>query len=89
MLDFKYFLLGYVIHPQFHGLGYAAEALSAVIIYLFDKGYRQIIAGAFENNVASIRVMQKCGMVQTDKTAMIPYRSEIHRCIYYSIKSPD
>ncbi len=81
--------LGYVIHPEFHGKGYATEALRAVIVYLFALGYREIVAGAFENNIASIRVMQKCGMVPTDQTDLISYRCKKHRCVYFSIKSPN
>lgn len=78
--------LGYVIHPDFHGMGYATEALKAVIGELFRRGYEEIVAGAFENNTASIRVMKKCGMIQLDKTEEIMYHDVNHHCVYFSIK---
>jgi len=79
--------LGFVIHPEFHGLGYATEALAATIKYLFGNGYREVIAGAFEDNRASIRVLEKCGMTKIGKTEDIEYRGEKRRCLYYSISS--
>jgi RimJ/RimL family protein N-acetyltransferase len=78
--------LGYVIHPDFHGLGFATEALNAVIDYLFNRGYQEIYAGAFENNIASMKVMKKCGMVQIPKTEDILYHNVNHHCLYFSIK---
>lgn len=78
--------LGYVIHPQYHGQGYMTEALKAAITYLFDRGYTEVKAGAFEDNIASIRVMEKCGMVRQEHQDEIPYRGVVHRCVYYGIK---
>ena len=78
--------LGYVIHPDFHGRGYATEALEAVIEELFCEDFREVIAGAFENNEASIRVMAKCGMSPLNKTEDIFYRGVNRHCVYYSIK---
>ena len=53
--------LGYVIHPDYWGSGYATEMLKAVIEMLLEAGFSQIITGAFEENTASIRVMEKAG----------------------------
>jgi RimJ/RimL family protein N-acetyltransferase len=78
--------LGYAIHPRFHSKGYATEALNAMINYLFDLGFEEIITGAFEENAASIRVMQKCGMTRLSKTDSIDYRAKTHNCVYFSIK---
>lgn len=78
--------LGYVIHPDQHGKGYATEALKAVINYLFQQGYQEILTGAFEENIASIKVMKKCGMVQIKKTEEIEYHKVVHHCVYYSIR---
>ena len=44
--------LGYVIHPAHHNHGYATEMLQAVIADLFEKGYHEICAGAFQENTA-------------------------------------
>ncbi len=78
--------MGYALHPDYHNQGYTTEAFSAVINSLLSKGYTEIIAGAFEDNLASIRVMEKCGMKRTKMTAEIKYRGKTHKCVYYSIK---
>lgn len=77
--------LGYVIFPKYKGNGYCTNALEQSINYLFSKGYKEVICGAFENNIASIRVMQKAGMQKISKTDQIEYRGKVHNCIYYSI----
>ncbi len=76
--------LGYVIHPAQKSKGYATEMLRAVIDELFRKGFRQIVAGAFEDNAASIQVMQKCGMEKITKEEDIRYRGVLHHCHYYA-----
>lgn len=80
--------LGYVIHPAFHGKGYMTQALELAMEELFAIGYREVIAGAFFTNAASIRVMEKCGMERMEKTEEIEYRCARHKCVYYSKKAP-
>ena len=75
--------LGYVIHPEYHNCGYMTQALSLAIKELFEKEYRCIICGAFEENKASQRVMEKCGLVRVAHTDAIEYRGTIHNCVYY------
>ena len=70
----------------YHNRGFATEAFGAVINYLFSQGFEEILAGAFEGNAASMRVMEKCGMKRTKMTAEVEYRGVTHKCIYYSIK---
>ena len=79
--------LGYVVHPAHHGKGYATAALKAAIAELFRMGYREVVAGAFAENPASIRVMQKAGMTLLPKTEEIEYRGRLHHCVYSSIKA--
>ena len=78
--------LGYVIDPAYHGKGYATQALKAAVEDLFSRGYREVVAGAFEENPASIRVMIKAGMTRCPEEEDIEYLGTIHHCIYYSIK---
>ena len=78
--------VGYALHPDYHGRGLATEALGAVIPYLFAEEFDQILAGAFETNTASTRVMEKCGMKRTKMTSETEYRGKTHKCVYYSIK---
>ena len=78
--------VGYAIHPDYWGKGYATEALSAVIPHLFSAGFDEVIAGAFECNPASLRVMEKSGMKKSNLQGSVEYRDVTHKCIYYSIK---
>ena len=77
--------VGYVIHPSQKNRGYATEALTAAIAELFRLGYETVRAGFFEENPASGRVMEKCGMKRIEKTDEIEYRGKVHRCVYYEI----
>ena len=81
-----YVELGYVIHPSYKDNGYATEAVMSAINILFDMGIQSVKAGAFENNIASMRVMEKCGMQKCDYTEEIEYNGQIHTCIIYMIK---
>lgn len=76
--------LGYVVHPSHWGKGFATTALMLAIRELFRLGYREVICGAFAENPASIRVMEKAGMHRIDKTDEIEYRGTVHQCVYFS-----
>ena len=78
--------MGYVISPKYQNRGFCTEAMCGAINHLFENGFSEVICGAFEENAASIRVMQKCGMKLLQKTDVIEYRGKDHKCIYYSIK---
>jgi RimJ/RimL family protein N-acetyltransferase len=60
-------------------------ALRLAIAELFRIGYREVICGAFEGNHASMRVMEKSGMIRIAYTDIIAYRGQSHLCIYYRI----
>ena len=75
--------IGYAIHPDYQGNGYATEAVQAIICELRDMGFRKVIAGFFEENIASSRVMQKCGMRPNGVTEEEEYRGKCHVCHYY------
>lgn len=79
--------LGYVIHPAHWGKGYATAALKLAIAELFRLGYQEVLAGAFAENPASLRVMEKAGMTRISKTDEIEYRGKMHQCVYYSIRA--
>ena len=76
--------MGYVIAPKYQNKGFCTEAMGGAIKYLFENGFSEVVCGAFEENAASIRVMQKCGMKLLPKTDVIEYRGEKYNCIYYS-----
>lgn len=78
--------LGYVIGPAHWGMGYATEMLRGAVEDLFCRGYEEVTAGAFEENKASIRVMEKAGMLKIPLEEDMDYRGVSHHCVYYSIK---
>ena len=78
--------LGYVIHPDHHNRGYMTAALKLAISELFNLGYSCVFCGAFEENKASQRVMEKCGMLLQEHTDIIPYRGQEFQCVYYAIE---
>ena len=79
--------LGYVVHPDHHNRGYMTAALKLAILELFDLGYERVICGAFEENKASQRVMEKAGMTGTEKAEVIEYRGKTHNCVFYEIRN--
>ena len=85
-IDGRRIELGYVIHPDHHNRGYCTEALKKAIEELFCEGFEEILAGAFAENAASIRVMEKAGMQRSERSEEIEYRGEVHRCVYYEIR---
>jgi RimJ/RimL family protein N-acetyltransferase len=55
--------LGWVLHPEHQGHGYAREAVAAMIAMCFqDLGLRRVTAGCFAANEASWRMAAKLGM---------------------------
>lgn len=81
--------LGYAIHPKHHNKGYMTAALKLAIAALFDLEYQEIVCGAFEGNDASLRVMEKSGMVPIPYSDTVEYRGQTHKCIYYAVKKED
>lgn len=77
--------VGYALLPAYHNQGYCSEALGGAIKWLLRHGFRRVMAGAFEENRASIRVMEKCGMTLQPETEMIDYRGRQHCCVYYAV----
>lgn len=81
--------LGYFISPKYWNTGFATEALGIAIDNLFEMGYSMVLASYFEENIASAKVMQKCGMFLLNRKDTIEYRGKIHNCIYYGIRRID
>ena len=74
--------IGYAMCPDIWGRGYCTAALKLAIADLFELGFSQVVAGAFVENPASLRVMEKAGMTPIDKVDEIEYRGSIHTCVY-------
>lgn len=55
--------IGYVISPDFQGHGYATEAVTRLISFGFHEcALERISAVCMKGNLASLRVMEKCGL---------------------------
>ena len=80
--------LGYAILPKHKGRGIATAALSLAMRELAARGFTTVKAGAFTENPASIRVMQKCGLKATGETETVSYRGREHSCVYYAAEIP-
>ena len=80
--------LGYAFGSRHWGKGYATEALSAAIDFFFGLGYKTVECGFIKENVASGRVMQKCGMhfVREEKDG-ITHRGRPWDVEYYAISA--
>ena len=59
-------VIGYNLARKYWGNGYMTEACRCVTEYLFSKGYSEIRIDAMTENIASIRVIQKCGGIFLD-----------------------
>ena len=62
---FRTWEIGYIFNPTYHNHGYATEAASAVIRYVFEKlNAHRIIAHCNPANQASWKVLEKCGLTR-------------------------
>ena len=59
--------IGYCLSRKHWNKGYMTEALKSFVIYLSDKGYKEIVIEADVRNIGSNRVIEKCGFSFTHK----------------------
>lgn len=58
--------IGYGISDEYQGNSYATEAVSAVVNWaLRQSGVESITAETQAENIASVRVLEKCGFIRT------------------------
>lgn len=70
--------LGYRYMKNSWGKGYATEAAYASLRYGFETlGYKRIVGRALPGNLASIRVLEKCGMAYTGEEVV---EGLLHKC---------
>lgn len=55
--------IGYAIGKKYWNQGYTTEAFKAMIDFIFAQGIHKIVASHIVENIASGKVMQKCGMI--------------------------
>jgi RimJ/RimL family protein N-acetyltransferase len=68
--------IGWVLHPDHVGHGYATEAVGEILRVCFDQlGLRRVVAGCFAANTASWQLMERVGMRREQHTV----RDALHR----------
>lgn len=68
--------LGWVLHPDHAGRGYATEAVRELMRICFeDLGLRRVVALCFADNVSSWHLMERLGMRREQHTV----RESLHR----------
>lgn len=66
--------VGWYVDPDYQGKGYATEAATAMIDYMFEEvDISEIITGAAISNPASWMIMEKLGFTRQNKTQMVQY----------------
>lgn len=69
---------GYTFDPAYAGQGYATEAARAMVDHAFDVlGARRVKAGAFADNVASVRILEKLGMRREEYAVRDSWHAEL------------
>jgi ribosomal-protein-alanine N-acetyltransferase len=76
--------VGWILDPEFWGKGFATEGGKAAVRFGFDRAkLTRIISTTVPENIASRRVMEKCGLT---------YQGLIHwretECVWYAIDAP-
>ncbi len=80
--------LGYAIGESFWNQGYTTEAMKAVLQHLFQQDFKTVTAQCFVENIASEKVMIKCGMKRTSTSYELMWQNQSHLVIEYQIHQP-
>lgn len=81
--------IGYAIGYDYWNHGYVSEAFKQIIHYYFSHRFCRIIsASAFVENIASIKVMMKCGLVYSHTIKNeLKWQNGWHDVAYYQIRN--
>ena len=64
------FMLGYTLDSVYWGKGYASEMVSVFIEYMHKEyDFKKVMAYAYTNNVRSIKLLERLGFKQFDKSS--------------------
>lgn len=79
--------LGYWLGTQYHGQGFAREALNALLAVGFNLLDIDVIeAGAQPENTGSFAVMRACGMIEIgERVVHASSRNRDELCVFYEI----
>lgn len=66
--------VGWFIDPKYQGMGYATEAASKMIDYMFNEcEIKEIKTSAAVKNPSSWMLMEKCGFIRKNETKLVEY----------------
>ncbi|MDF3026070.1 MAG: GCN5-related N-acetyltransferase [Fluviicola sp.] len=90
-LNYKTGEIWYKLHKDFWGKGFATEALIRLLEFCFsDLKLHRIEAGCAVENIGSIKVLEKVGMVREGRTRKkLPIRGEWKDNYFYAILEED
>ena len=81
--------LGYVLNRDYWGQGLMPEAVRAVTAYLFEvEALDFLIAGSFEWNRQSARVLEKCGFECIGGVPSVTTYLKVEWCLDYILYNP-
>lgn len=83
--------IGYILHPDHWGKGYAREAMAAVIAHLFaTRGLEKIIADVDPRNKASIGLLLRLGFTETHRAkGTWQVGDELCDSVYFALERPE
>ena len=68
--------IGYCLSRKYWNKGYMTQAVNLFIEYLYNQGFNKIYIRADENNIGSIRVIEKCGFKFTHQREEIDRKND-------------
>ncbi|MDE6953534.1 MAG: GNAT family N-acetyltransferase [Erysipelotrichales bacterium] len=69
IINEKTFTLGYTLDSEYWSCGYATEVIEAFLTYMKEKyGFQKVICYVYNNNQRSIRLLERLGFTQFDKS---------------------
>jgi RimJ/RimL family protein N-acetyltransferase len=82
--------IGYILHPDHWGKGYAREAMEAVIAHIFaTRGVEKITADVDPRNTASIGLLLRLGFAETHRaTGTWQVGDELCDSVYFALPRP-
>lgn len=82
--------VGFLIHPDHWGKGYAHEAMAAVIAHIFaTHDLDRLVAEADPRNAASLGLLAKLGFVETHRAERtMQWRDEWCDSVYLALRRP-
>ena len=82
--------VGFILHPEVWGLGYAFEAMSALIPYLFEAhDMSALTADVDPRNARSLALLGRLGFQETGRAARtLKWRDEWCDSVYLALQRP-